>query len=93
MSRQVLKTWPEDFHAIRMGQKRAEVRRCDDRRFRVGDEIVLEEWDPIRGYPMGGALTIRVTHVESMAGPLAIFGLTTDVPMHPLAVLSFELLP
>jgi len=40
-----LKTWPKFFKALDLGFKRYELRR-DDRDFRVGDTLVLEEWDP-----------------------------------------------
>ncbi len=89
----LLKIWPGDLEQIRMGRKRSEVRRCDDRRFRVGDELELEAWDPETGKPAPGMgrERIRITHVERMAGPLAICGREGGVSV-PLAVLSFELL-
>lgn len=40
-----LKSWPEHFQPVWEGQKRFEVRR-DDRQFRDGDFIELQEWDP-----------------------------------------------
>lgn len=40
-----LKTWPELFDDVLCGVKCFDVR-PDDRRFRVGDELVLHEWDP-----------------------------------------------
>jgi hypothetical protein len=44
-----LKTWPEFFRAIQSGERTFEVRR-DDRRFAVGDDLVLAEYDPAPGY-------------------------------------------
>lgn len=41
-----LKTWPEPFYATKRGVKPWEFRREDDRRFEVGDELVLREFDP-----------------------------------------------
>lgn len=40
-----LKTWPEPFHAVANGLKTFEVRR-DDRNFKEGDRLVLQEWVP-----------------------------------------------
>lgn len=46
-----LKTWPTHFQAIKEGRKKFEARK-NDRMFRVGDELLLEEfipknyWDP-----------------------------------------------
>lgn len=82
-----------------MGRKRADVRRCDDRKFRVGDELELAAWDPATETWLVDEPTIaRITHVERMAGPLVIHGLRWVNSLAPdpdpvsLAVLSFELL-
>ena len=40
-----LKCWPEFFHQTFHGRKRFELRR-NDRDFKVGDELLLKEWDP-----------------------------------------------
>lgn len=45
MTRHELKTWPKYFAAVRSGQKRFEIRR-NDRDFKVGDILVLREFDP-----------------------------------------------
>jgi Domain of unknown function (DUF3850) len=41
-----LKTWPEFFKSVASGDKSFEIRR-DDRDFRVGDLLLLREWDPV----------------------------------------------
>ncbi len=58
-----LKIQPEPFRAIRDGTKRHEWRR-DDRApsFAVEDYLVLQEWDPDKGYT-GRWSMVRVTHV------------------------------
>jgi hypothetical protein len=89
-----LKIWPGDLDQIREGKKRADVRRCDDRQFRVGQVWQLVPWDIEADcrLPLQGA-TIRITHVERMAGPLIIAGVGRRVHQAiPLAVLSFELI-
>jgi hypothetical protein len=40
-----LKCWPEFFQAILDDRMRFNLRR-DDRDFRVGDRLLLKEWDP-----------------------------------------------
>ena len=88
-----LKTWPGDLDQILQGKKRAEVRRCDDRDFRVGQVWELLPWDPEASrYLQLRGVFIRITHVERMAGPLLIHGSwrRSWQPV-PLAVLSFEL--
>lgn len=58
-----LKCWPDAFQAIMDDRKRFEVR-CDDRGYKVGDELLLCEWDP-RGKGMftGREQRCKVTYV------------------------------
>lgn len=58
-----LKTWPAYFEDILRGDKNFEVRR-DDRRppFRVGDALIMREWDERSGYS-GDKLWRRITYV------------------------------
>jgi hypothetical protein len=44
-----LKTWPEFFQPIVDGTKRFEWRR-NDRDFKVGDQLLLKEWESNGGY-------------------------------------------
>jgi hypothetical protein len=88
-----LKIWPGDLDEIVQGKKKAEVRRCDDRRFRVGDFWELYAWDPDRNVMVNlPSVFIKITHVERMAGPLMISGSSRRAwqPVQ-LAVLSFEI--
>lgn len=55
-----LKTWPEPFQAVAEGRKLFEYRR-DDRGFAVGDELVLEEWDPSH-YQRDSAVVGHIHH-------------------------------
>lgn len=63
MSVHRLKTWREPFLAIRMGLKPFEYRSEDDRRFEVGDLLLLEEWDEDHGLYTGNACHRLVTFV------------------------------
>lgn len=56
-----LKCWPSVFEAIRVGMKRHEFRR-DDRDFKLGDTLLLNEWDPTKGYT-GQTQEVRVTWI------------------------------
>lgn len=40
-----LKTWPEYYKAINDGRKTFEIRKFD-RDFKVGDKLLLQEYDP-----------------------------------------------
>ncbi len=66
-----LKTWPPLFRLIVTGAKPFEVRK-NDRDFRVGDALVLREWQPDKegrgGWYTGAETIARVTYV--MKGPI-----------------------
>jgi hypothetical protein len=57
-----LKTWPEHFEAIFYGRKKCEIRK-NDRDFKVGDWLHLEEWNPITSAYEGRVLSVFVTHM------------------------------
>ncbi len=40
-----LKTWPEYFQEVFMDHKKFEIRK-NDRDFKVGDQLILKEWQP-----------------------------------------------
>ena len=44
-----LKTWPEYFVKIATEEKTFEIRK-NDRPYKIGDLLVLEEWSPEGGY-------------------------------------------
>jgi len=46
-----LKCWPVFFQAVIEGRKPFEVRSRVDRKFRYGDSLLLQEWDPQRFHP------------------------------------------
>ena len=59
---QYLKTHPEPFQAVADGVKTFEFRN-NDRRFRVGDILYLQEWDPVKGERTGREQIREVTYV------------------------------
>lgn len=60
-----LKTWPEFFRACRSGDKTFELR-YNDRDYKVGDELELNEFEPCRG--CGGKKRVHWTN-EDVACP------------------------
>jgi hypothetical protein len=56
-----LKTWPDEFMAVRTGFKTHEFRK-DDRDYCAGDILNLREWSPERGYS-GDSVSVRVTYI------------------------------
>lgn len=87
----VLKSWPADFEAIRIGELTAEIRRCDDRDFRVGDILEEREYEPTAARFTGRMIRLRITRVDRMVGPrmLAGIGRSSLDDVVPLAFLSF----
>lgn len=57
-----LKTLPGPFRAVRLREKKAEMR-FNDRKFRVGDVLVLREFDARTGQCTGDEEVRRITHV------------------------------
>lgn len=57
-----LKTWVEPFTAVLAGVKRYEVRR-NDRNFKVGDYLVLREWDHKTEKYTGRAVRVQILYM------------------------------
>jgi hypothetical protein len=57
-----LKTWPVYFQAVVTGEKTFEIRK-DDRDFKVGDILMLHEWDPETKEYTGRSTRKRVTYI------------------------------
>ena len=57
-----LKTWPEFFDAVERGVKNFEIRK-DDVDFRIGDVLILQEWDPGPKRYTGRECQRRITYV------------------------------
>jgi hypothetical protein len=59
-----LKTWPEPFQAVWDGRKTFEFRK-NDRGFKEGDRLSLQEWDPeTEGYT-GRNISARINYLLS----------------------------
>lgn len=69
----LLKTWPTQFVATKVGVKRFEYRR-DDRGFSIGDHLVLLEWDPRSGTYTGQWLVRVVTYILGRRDLAVTFG-------------------
>ena len=58
-----LRTWPLYFEPLIDGRKSFEVRSTRDRKFSVGDVLVLREWDPNGETYSGRSARMVVTYV------------------------------
>lgn len=66
-----LKSWPQFFRPIVRGERSHELRR-NDRDFKVGDEVLLREYDPALGDYTGMACTASITSITSAGEPCAV---------------------
>jgi hypothetical protein len=62
-----LKSWPEYFQATKSGTKTFELRK-GDRDFKVGDIVVLREWEPDTQTFTGQTVIKEITYVLA-SGP------------------------
>jgi hypothetical protein len=60
-----LKCWPQFFQAIVEGRKTHDLRRADDRTFRVHDMIRLREFDPRVSRYTGREFMVEITYITS----------------------------
>jgi len=70
-----LKTWPEYYKAIESGDKTFEVRRFD-RPYKVGDTLLLQEWDNKNEEYTGNESAFIITYI--LSGDVNKFGLFAD---------------
>jgi uncharacterized protein DUF3850 len=73
-----LKCWPQFFEAIAQGHKRHDLRRCDDRDFRVGDGLLLREFDPNANAYTGREQVVVITYITSTQEPCALSSAALD---------------
>jgi hypothetical protein len=74
-----LKCWPQFFDPILSGEKTHDVRRADDRGFRVGDLLHLLEFDPEANHYSGRELKVKITYITSANHPCAL----SEDALHP----------
>lgn len=61
-----LKTWPAFFVEVAAGRKTFEARKAD-RDYRVGDTLVLQEWDPAANWYSGREVRRSISYM--LTGP------------------------
>jgi len=74
-----VKSWPQFFEATLSGAKTHEVRRLADRDYRVGDRLLLQEYDPTTETYSGRELVVRITYMTSAEAPCAL----SEECLHP----------
>ena len=84
-----VKSWPQFFQPMIDGVKKHDMRNKRDREYKVGDIMLLREFDPFGGGYTGRSARFRITYITSNDTPCALssVGLGDD-----MAILSVELL-
>lgn len=87
MTRHVVKSWPWLFQPIKSDVKTHDLRDLNDRDYKVGDEMLLREFDPRNGQYTGDQCLVRITYMTDRRTPCAMSstGLANN-----LAVLSIR---
>lgn len=57
-----LKTWPEFYQKVVSGEKTFEFRK-NDRPFKVGDTLLLQEFDPLKSEYTGNEHSVIITYI------------------------------
>jgi hypothetical protein len=79
----VLKCWPCYFEAILDGRKTFEVRSTADRRFEIGDILLLREWVPETETYTGRHILCKVPYIfllTTSGAPAAVMSLSEVSP-------------
>lgn len=85
----VCKSWSPFFQAIKRGDKKHDLRYDTDRNFKVGDVILLQEYEPFAGTYTGDEVKVRVTYITSRDLPCAFSSAVLD---RDYCILSLELI-
>jgi Domain of unknown function (DUF3850) len=67
-----VKSWPHLFASTLSGEKKHELRRISDRDYRVGDFLLLQEFDPTTQCYSGRELRVKITYITSAESPCAL---------------------
>lgn len=81
-----LKCWPELFQAIVEDKKTHDLRHSD-RNFKVGDVMLLKEYDPLLNIYSGRQANVEITYITSAYSPCA---LSTDALKSEYCILSIK---
>ena len=86
----VVKSWSMFFADILSGDRTSDIR-LNDRRYAVGDRMLLNEFDPVRGTYTGRQQLVLITYLQqNKSNPCAI---SRDALRDDYVVLSIKLVP
>ena len=73
-----VKSWTPFFQAFKRGEKKHDMRDLVDRDYKVGDILILEEYDPFKGEYTGDVLKMKITYITSRDTPCAFSSAALD---------------
>ena len=82
------KAWPELFEKVKKGEKTFDLR-LDNFTCKIGDILVLREWNPKRGEYTGRVLEKKITFVLKSKDILK-FWTEEEIAKHGFQVIAFK---
>jgi len=82
-----IKSWPQFFQPMIDGLKKHDMRNMKDRDYKVGQVLLLQEFDPFGGGYTGREAMFRVTYITSNDTPCALSSAALE---DGFAILSLE---
>jgi hypothetical protein len=71
MAEYKVKSWTHFFEAIVDGKKLHDMRDLKDRDYRVGDTLIMQDYDPVKGSYSGRECPVEITYITSNETPCA----------------------
>ena len=66
-----VKSWVPFFQAFKRGEKKHDMRDLRDREYKVGDIMILQEFDQIKGEYTGDEMVREITYITDKNTPCA----------------------
>lgn len=66
-----VKSWTHFFQSIKNGTKLHDMRDLKDRKYKIGDFLILKEYDPFKGEYTGDSCKVEITYITSADTPCA----------------------
>jgi len=89
----IVKSWPEFFNEEIAGRKTHDLRRSTDRSFAVGDNLLLQEWNPLQKKYTGREALAEITYITDEKNVCAYSQLALKKGFCILSIKFLKLLP
>ena len=78
MSHHKVKSWTYLFSALCSGEKKHDIRDMRERNYKVGDELILQEFEQTSGKYTGREATALITYITDKNTPCAFSSAVLD---------------